>query len=36
LQACADKLNRELTLYGNPPNFPEEDLSDGLAVRIRG
>lgn len=24
-QACADKLKREMELYGNPPVFPEED-----------
>lgn len=23
-QACADKLKREMELYGNPPVFPEE------------
>lgn len=23
--ACADKLKREIELYGNPPQFPEED-----------
>ena len=23
-QACADKLNHELTLYGIPPQFPVE------------
>lgn len=24
-QACADKLKREMELYGNPPQFPEEE-----------
>lgn len=24
IKACADKLARELELYGNPPVFPEE------------
>jgi len=24
-QACADKLKREMELYGYPPQFPEED-----------
>ena len=23
-QACADKLKREMEVYGNPPQFPEE------------
>lgn len=30
--ACADKLKREIELYGNPPRFPQEnqgDLKDG-------
>ncbi len=31
-QACADKLDRELTLYGNPPQFPEEDPAQPLTV----
>ncbi|KAL1252478.1 hypothetical protein QQF64_017171 [Cirrhinus molitorella] len=25
IKACADKLKREMELYGNPPQFPEED-----------
>lgn len=25
LQACADKLKREMETYGNPPVFPGED-----------
>lgn len=25
IKACADKLKREMELYGNPPVFPEED-----------
>lgn len=24
-QACADKLKREIELYGNPPQFPDDD-----------
>lgn len=24
-QACADKLKREMELYGNPPQFPDDD-----------
>lgn len=23
IKACADKLKREMELYGNPPKFPE-------------
>ncbi|XP_017772759.1 PREDICTED: leucine--tRNA ligase, cytoplasmic isoform X3 [Nicrophorus vespilloides] len=25
IKACADKLKREIELYGNPPNFPEHE-----------
>lgn len=25
LQACADKLKREIELYGCPPDFPDEE-----------
>ncbi|KAM8835839.1 leucine--tRNA ligase, cytoplasmic [Synchiropus picturatus] len=25
IKACADKLKREMEVYGNPPQFPEED-----------
>jgi leucyl-tRNA synthetase len=25
IQACADKLKREIELYGCPPDFPEEE-----------
>uniref|UniRef100_A0A8C1VI72 Leucine--tRNA ligase, cytoplasmic n=1 Tax=Cyprinus carpio TaxID=7962 RepID=A0A8C1VI72_CYPCA len=25
IKACADKLKREMELYGNPPQFPEEE-----------
>ncbi len=33
-QACADKLDQEITQYGNPPEFPPEepDASDILKV----
>lgn len=27
-QACADKLKREMELYGNPPVFPEEEQEE--------
>ncbi|XP_072383569.1 leucine--tRNA ligase, cytoplasmic [Diabrotica undecimpunctata] len=36
IKACADKLKREMELYGNPPKFPEveeevkEDEKDGI------
>ncbi|GAX85489.1 hypothetical protein CEUSTIGMA_g12905.t1 [Chlamydomonas eustigma] len=26
IKACADKLNRELSVFGNPPVFPEEEV----------
>lgn len=26
IKACADKLKREIELYGNPPQFPNEEL----------
>src|SRR5699024_8487375 len=29
IKACADKLKREMELYGFPPVFPEEDASVG-------
>lgn len=25
MQACADKLAREIATYGNPPQFPTEE-----------
>jgi hypothetical protein len=25
MQACADKLSREIATYGNPPRFPTEE-----------
>ena len=25
IKACADKLKREMELYGFPPNFPKEE-----------
>lgn len=28
VQACADKLDRELALYGTPPVFPEEAAAE--------
>ena len=30
IKACADKLKREIELYGNPPVFPEEAEEEGL------
>ena len=27
IKACADKLKREMELFGNPPIFPKEDDS---------
>ncbi|XP_029439505.1 leucine--tRNA ligase, cytoplasmic isoform X2 [Rhinatrema bivittatum] len=32
IKACADKLNRELELYGCPPQFPEEDEDEEEAL----
>lgn len=26
IKACADKLKREMELYGNPPIFPENEV----------
>ncbi|XP_068457332.1 leucine--tRNA ligase, cytoplasmic-like [Clinocottus analis] len=28
IKACADKLKREMELYGNPPQFPDEDKDE--------
>ncbi|XP_052738186.1 leucine--tRNA ligase, cytoplasmic [Bicyclus anynana] len=28
IKACADKLKREMELYGCPPNFPNEDFTE--------
>ncbi|KAG8008559.1 Leucine--tRNA ligase, partial [Nibea albiflora] len=28
IKACADKLKREMELYGNPPQFPDEEEED--------
>ncbi|MEQ2306039.1 Leucine--tRNA ligase, cytoplasmic [Ameca splendens] len=28
IKACADKLKREMELYGNPPQFPDEDKEE--------
>lgn len=27
IKACADKLKREIELYGYPPQFPEESIA---------
>ena len=40
-QACADKLKREMEVYGNPPVFPDEeekeeekpDFSDEIIIK---
>ena len=42
-QACADKLKREMEVYGNPPVFPDEkdekdeeekpDISDEIIIK---
>lgn len=35
LQACADKLKREIELYGCPPDFPdEEEEEEEINVKI--
>jgi len=36
LQACADKLNRELDTYGCPPKFPTEDEPEVRTVKGGG
>lgn len=33
--ACADKLKREVEMYGNPPIFPEETLTSGDAENVK-
>ena len=33
LQACADKLDRELRLYGDPPAFPAEEADEPQKAR---
>lgn len=32
IKACADKLNREMEMYGNPPVFPKDDDSKVVEV----
>jgi leucyl-tRNA synthetase len=32
LQACADKLAREIATYGNPPKFPTEEEAAAAAA----
>ncbi|KAF4098233.1 leucine--tRNA ligase, cytoplasmic [Onychostoma macrolepis] len=34
IKACADKLKREMELYGNPPQFPEEDEEEEEQKKI--
>lgn len=34
LQACADKLKREIELYGCPPVFPTEAEEEAPKVRV--
>lgn len=38
IKACADKLKREMELYGYPPQFPneekiEEEIKDDIVVK---
>ncbi|XP_041049891.1 leucine--tRNA ligase, cytoplasmic isoform X1 [Carcharodon carcharias] len=33
IKACADKLKRELELYGNPPQFPEEGEEEEIPAK---
>uniref|UniRef100_A0A8C6QYE3 Leucine--tRNA ligase, cytoplasmic n=1 Tax=Nannospalax galili TaxID=1026970 RepID=A0A8C6QYE3_NANGA len=33
IKACADKLKRELELYGCPPDFPDEEEEDEISVK---
>lgn len=32
-QACADKLKREIELYGCPPDFPDEEEEEEVDVK---
>lgn len=32
IKACADKLKREIELYGNPPVFPKEEETNTVEV----
>uniref|UniRef100_A0A8C1SDB0 leucine--tRNA ligase n=1 Tax=Cyprinus carpio TaxID=7962 RepID=A0A8C1SDB0_CYPCA len=34
IKACADKLKREMELYGNPPQFPEEEEEEEEQKKI--
>ena len=36
LQACADKLDRELALYGTPPVFPAEVAPEVVSTPYPG
>uniref|UniRef100_A0A8C9U7P3 Leucine--tRNA ligase, cytoplasmic n=1 Tax=Scleropages formosus TaxID=113540 RepID=A0A8C9U7P3_SCLFO len=30
IKACADKLKREMELYGNPPQFPDDEMEEEI------
>lgn len=30
IKACADKLKREMDLYGCPPKFPEDQVTEDI------
>lgn len=34
IKACADKLNYELSTYGNPPQFPSGEPVENAAVSL--
>ncbi|XP_042196020.1 leucine--tRNA ligase, cytoplasmic [Callorhinchus milii] len=34
IKACADKLKRELEVYGNPPQFPEEEEEEAPGNKL--
>lgn len=34
IKACADKLKREIELYGYPPDFPDEEEEEEVNVKI--
>ena len=35
IKACADKLKREIELFGNPPIFPDEDEIEEAAAKLK-
>lgn len=34
IKACADKLKREMELYGCPPKFPEESEIKEIEIKM--